>query len=116
VLLFAGAFGAFLPWAVGEERAVSGIATRDGVAVLGLCIGAYILRLRAVPWAWILAGVAGAVAVRDLLIVLTARGVAPGFGLVLTAVTTCAAGLLLFVRLIRRVRGGDGGHDDGRKW
>jgi hypothetical protein len=97
-----------MPWAVGGEHSVAGIATRDGVAVLGLCIGAYILHLRAVSWAWIPAGVAGAVAVRDVLIILTARGLAPGFGLALTATTTCAAGLVLFVRLIRGTQGDHG--------
>lgn len=100
---------------VGEQGSVGGIATRDGVAALGLCVVGYLLHLRAVRWAWILAGVAGAISVRDLLIALGAAGVAPGPGLWSTAGGSSAAAVVLFARLFREVRRGGPSAEQGRR-
>ena len=102
-LLFA-VLGVFLPWAGGADGSVSGIESDNGVFVLVLAAGAFLLRWAGVRWAWIAAGLGTVVTGRSLLRVLDVTGLTPGVGLWMTLVGLAAATVWLFTEQLGRVR------------
>lgn len=106
LLLLVAMAGVLLPWLEDAAGSRIGIGERDGVLVLVVSGGAFVLvglRIRA---AWIAAGLGAAVALRDLLRVLAVPGTMVGLGLWLTAAALTGATVWLLLELARQVRNG----------
>lgn len=108
-----------MPWIRSPEGGRAGIAEPDGVIVLAAAVAAYLLSLAGIRWAWVVAGFAATIAVRDLVIVLRAEGVAVGVGLWLTAGALVLETVRLLGLLIAQVlegrAGGGRARPDGRR-
>lgn len=90
----------------------AGIGENDGVLILVLSAGSFLLSQAAIRWAWISCALGALIAFKDVNTVLDAQGVSVGFGLWLTAGGLTVAALLLFVQEIERIRRQRGGPRD----
>lgn len=113
VLLAVGTAGVFLPWATTSSDTILGLSRGDGFLILALGAATFLLDRSRIRWAWIVAGIAAAVAIRDVVRVLGVPSASVGIGLWITAAgfVSAAAWLLgeLAVRIARAKPDSSGG-------
>jgi hypothetical protein len=102
-LLFA-VIGVFFPWVTSGSVSSSGLQVGDGLPVLALSAGAFLLSRGRVRWAWIPAGLGAVVVIRDIQRVLGLDGVSVGVGLWMAGFGLIAATGLLLARELARAR------------
>jgi hypothetical protein len=100
-LLFA-VLGVFFPWVTGPGLSRSGL-DQDGVGILALAAGTYLLARGGIRWAWIPAGVGAVAAIRTVVITLDST-LSVGPGLWMSSVGLAIAAVWLFARESARVR------------
>lgn len=103
-LLFA-VLGVFFPWVTAGDVSSAGIQQGDGLPVLALSAGAYLLGRGPVRWAWIPAGLATVIVLRDVERLLGVEGVSIGVGLWMSAVGLSIGTAVLLAREVARLRG-----------
>lgn len=102
-LLFA-VLGVFFPWVTTDAASSAGIQQGDGLPVLALSAGSFLLSRGPVRWAWIPAGLGAVIAIRDIQRVLALEGVSVGIGLWMVAFGLVVGTVVLLSRELARLR------------
>lgn len=104
-LLAATALSTFLPWTTGDSGSVIGVRHDDAFLVIaGAAVGIALVRRKAKP-AWMAAGFAAIVQVRDIQQVSDSE-FSVGIGLWLGLLTAATATVMLIVDLVATIRAG----------
>jgi O-antigen ligase len=97
------AVGVFLPWALIDDLAVTGLQYGDGRLLLVLAAAVLFLSQTRVRWVWVPAGFATVVAARQLMIIVDTPGVAVGIGILVSLLGFAVATALLLRELMRGI-------------
>jgi hypothetical protein len=101
-LLFA-VLGVFFPWVTGPGLSRSGL-DQDGVGILALAAGTYLLARARIRWSWIPAAVGAVAAIRTVVITLGTPTLSVGPGLWMSSIGLAVAAVWLFARELAHVR------------
>lgn len=98
------ALGVFLPWVTSPAGSLLGLGEVDGFLVLLLSGSAIIVTSFRLRWGWTLAGLAAAIAIRDIARVQDAEGVSVAIGLWITAAGLVVGTVWLLAEMFMEAR------------